>query len=314
MSRSLISISDLTDAEIEKILDLSKVFAEVNSREIPKVPALKGKTVATLFFENSTRTRLSFELAASRLSADVITFSVAGSSVAKGESLRDTAETIESLGADLIVMRHPSSGSVKLVSEWLRVPMVNAGDGAFQHPTQGLLDAVTLIEHFKSENNLNGVRIGIIGDVIHSRVARSNIQLMSRLGAEVVLVGPPAFLPSDISAWPVKVSYSLDEVLPELDVLYLLRIQSERFSDAVLPSLADFSSSYLLSRDRLKRARKDAVVMHPGPVIRGVEIAHEIVDSERSLIRRQVENGVPVRMAVLYWLLAANEGKLDPAW
>lgn len=314
MRRSLVSVQDLTDDDISNVLELANIFSEVNSREIPKVPALRGKTIATLFFESSTRTRLSFELAAHRLSADVITFSVAGSSVSKGESLRDTSETIESLGADLIVMRHQSAGSVGLVSKWVNVPMVNAGDGAHEHPTQALLDAMTLCRHFKSTKRLDGLRIGIVGDVIHSRVARSNVQLFTRLGASVVLIGPPSFLPSDLSLWPVEVSYSLDDVLPTLDVLYPLRIQNERFSESLIPSLGEFSKNYLISQNRLEKSKSVAVVMHPGPVIRGVEIDHEIVDSERSLIHYQVGNGVSVRMAVLYWLLGENEGKVDSSW
>lgn len=314
MRRSLISVQDLSDDDISNVLELANIFSEVNSREIPKVPALRGKTIATLFFEDSTRTRLSFELAAHRLSADVITFSVAGSSVSKGESLRDTSETIESLGADLIVMRHQSSGSVGLVSKWVNVPMINAGDGAHEHPTQALLDAMTLCGHFKLIKRLDGLRIGIVGDVLHSRVARSNVQLFSRLGAKVILIGPPAFLPLDLSLWPVEVSYSLDDVLPTLDVLYPLRIQSERFSESLIPSLGEFSKDYLISQSRLERTKSVAVVMHPGPVIRGVEIDHDIVDSQRSLIHDQVGNGVSVRMAVLYWLLGENEGKVVSSW
>ena len=314
MHRSLLSISDLSDEDISQLLELSRVFFEVNTREIPKVPALRGKTVATLFYENSTRTRLSFELAASRLSADVLTFTLASSSVSKGESLRDTAETIESLGADLIVMRHSSSGSVQLVNSWLEVPLINAGDGAHEHPTQALLDAVTLMHEFESGNRLDGLNIAIVGDILHSRVARSNVQLMTRLGATVTLVGPPALLPADLSLWPVKVSNFLDEVLPDCDVVYVLRIQTERISESVMPSLSEFSKSFALNSARLSRAKKDAVVMHPGPIIRGVEISGEVADSSQSLIRNQVENGISVRMAALYWLLGADEGRLETLW
>ncbi len=314
MHRSLVSISDLTDEDITELMELARVFFEVNSRDIPKVPALRGKTVATLFFENSTRTRLSFELAATRLSADVLTFTLASSSVSKGESLRDTAETIESLGADLIVMRHFSSGSVQLVSSWLGIPLVNAGDGAHEHPTQALLDAVTIMDHFESGKRLDGIEVAIIGDVLHSRVARSNVQLLSRLGARVTLVGPPALLPLDLSLWPVKVSNSLEEVLPICDVIYLLRIQSERFSESLMPSLAEFSKAFALTHDRLGRAKKTAIVMHPGPMIRGVEITAEVADSPQSLIRKQVSNGVGVRMAVLYWLFGAYQGRLESIW
>ncbi len=314
MHRSLLSISDLSDEDISQLLELSRVFFEVNTREIPKVPALRGKTVATLFYENSTRTRLSFELAASRLSADVLTFTLASSSVSKGESLRDTAETIESLGADLIVMRHFSSGSVQLVNSWLEIPLINAGDGAHEHPTQALLDAVTLMHEFESGNRLDGLNIAIVGDILHSRVARSNVQLMTRLGATVTLVGPPALLPADLSLWPVKVSNFLDEVLPDCDVVYVLRIQTERISESVMPSLSEFSKSFALNSARLSRAKKDAVVMHPGPIIRGVEISGEVADSSQSLIRNQVENGISVRMAALYWLLGADEGRLETLW
>ena len=314
MHRSLLSISDLSDEDISQLLELSRVFLEVNAREIPKVPALRGKTIATLFYENSTRTRLSFELAASRLSADVLTFTLASSSVSKGESLRDTAETIESLGADLIVMRHSSSGSVQLVDSWLEVPLINAGDGAHEHPTQALLDAVTLMHEFESGNRLDGLNIAIVGDVLHSRVARSNVQLMTRLGATVTLVGPPALLPADLSLWPVKVSNFLDDVLSECDVVYVLRIQTERISESLMPSLSEFSKSFAMNSARLSRAKKDAVVMHPGPIIRGVEISGDVADSHQSLIRKQVKNGISVRMAALYWLLGADKGRLETLW
>ncbi len=314
MGRSLTSIADLSDEEISHLFDLSRIFLEVNEREIPKVPALRGKTVATVFFENSTRTRLSFELAATRLSADVLTFTLGSSSVSKGESLRDTAETIESLGADLIVMRHSSSGSVKLVGSWLDIPVVNAGDGAHEHPTQALLDALTIMDHFHMNSRLDGLRVAIVGDVLHSRVARSNAQLLSRLGAEVNLVAPPALLPLDLSLWPVKSSFLLDEVLPQVDVIYMLRIQTERFSESILPSMEEFSRSFSLTANRLGRAGKGAIVMHPGPIIRGLEISAEVADSPRSLIRTQVKNGIGIRMAVLYWLLGTDRDRVDPQW
>ncbi len=314
MSRSLTSIADLSDDDISQLLELSRIFLEVNQREIPKVPALRGKTVATLFFENSTRTRLSFELAATRLSADVLTFTLATSSVSKGESLRDTAETIESLGADLIVMRHFSSGSVQLVSSWLEIPLVNAGDGAHEHPTQALLDAYAIMEHFNTGKRLDGISVAIVGDVLHSRVARSNVQLLSRLGAQVTLVGPPALIPLDLSLWPARATNSLEDVLSESDVIYMLRVQSERFTESLIPSMSEFSRLFSLTAERLERTRKEAVVMHPGPIIRGVEIAAEAADSSRSLIRTQVTTGVGVRMAVLYWLLGANQGRLESIW
>lgn len=314
MSRSLISVGDLLDEDITHLIELSKVFFEVNRRTIPKVPALRGKTVATLFFENSTRTRLSFELAATRLSADVMTFTVSNSSVSKGESLRDTAETLESLGADVIIMRHSSSGSVQLVDSWVDIPLINAGDGSHEHPTQALVDAVTLINHFGADKRLDGLNVAIVGDILHSRVARSNVQLLSRLGAKVTVVGPPALLPSDLSRWPVGISYSLDDVISDLDVVYLLRIQTERFSESILPSLSEFAKSYSMGSARLQRAKSDVVIMHPGPIIRGVEISSEVADSSNSLIRAQVKNGVSVRMAVLFWSFGANEGQLEATW
>ncbi len=314
MARSLVSISDLLDEDISHLFELFRVFFDVNSREIPKVPALRGKTIATLFFENSTRTRLSFELAATRLAADVLTFTLSSSSVSKGESLRDTAETIESLGADLIVMRHPSAGSVQLVSSWLDIPLVNAGDGAHEHPTQALLDAVTIMDHFQTGERLDGISVAIVGDVLHSRVARSNVQLLSRLGAKVTLVGPPSLLPLDLSLWPVSISNCLEDVLPGCDVIYMLRIQSERFSESLLPSIGEFSRAFALNSERLEMANKGAIVMHPGPMIKGVEITAEAAESPRSLIRTQVRNGVGVRMAVLYWLLGANQGRLESMW
>lgn len=314
MARSLVSISDLLDEDISHLFELFRVFFDVNSREIPKVPALRGKTIATLFFENSTRTRLSFELAATRLAADVLTFTLSSSSVSKGESLRDTAETIESLGADLIVMRHPSAGSVQLVSSWLDIPLVNAGDGAHEHPTQALLDAVTIMDHFQTGKRLDGISVAIVGDVLHSRVARSNVQLLSRLGAKVTLVGPPSLLPLDLSLWPVSISNCLEDVLPGCDVIYMLRIQSERFSESLLPSIGEFSRAFALNSERLEMANKGAIVMHPGPMVKGVEITAEAAESPRSLIRTQVRNGVGVRMAVLYWLLGANQGRLESMW
>lgn len=314
MRRSLVSISDLQDGDIARLFELSRMFLEVNSREIPKVPALRGKTIATLFFENSTRTRLSFELAAMRLSADVLTFTLASSSVVKGESLRDTAETLEALGADLVVMRHSSSGSVQLVSSWLDVPLVNAGDGAHEHPTQALLDAVTIMNHFEMAKRLDGLEVAIVGDVLHSRVARSNVQLLTRLGAVVTVVGPPALLPLDLSLWPVKVSNSFEDVLPKCDVVYMLRIQSERFSESLIPSLSEFARSFSLTADRLAMAKKETVVMHPGPIIRGVEITADAAESPKSLIKTQVKNGVAVRMAVLYWLLGAGADRLESMW
>lgn len=299
--RHLLAIEDLDRSAIEEILDQSDTFLGVLGREIPKVPALRGKTVVTLFYENSTRTRLSFETAAKRLSADTMTFSVASSSVSKGESLLDTVRTIESMGIDAMVVRHPSAGAPQRIARWIDAAVVNAGDGRHEHPTQALLDAYTLRRHRGPA--LDGCRIAIVGDVRNSRVARSNLLAFTRLGAEVTLVGPPTLMPEHLEGWPVQVSYDLDETLRESDVAYMLRIQAERLGPALIPSAREYYDRYGLSEARAELMKPDSLVMHPGPMIRGPEIATAVADGPRSLVREQVANGVAVRMAVLYSLL-----------
>ena len=299
--KHLLSMADLDRTEIEDLLDLADQFGEVLGREIPKVPTLRGATVATLFFEASTRTRLSFERAAKALSADVMTFAPGTSSVTKGESLKDTALTVRAMGADLLVVRHEAAGAANRVASWVDCPVVNAGDGAHQHPTQGLLDCLTIRRRFGKLENL---RIGIVGDIRNSRVARSNIDAFTALGATVTLIAPPTLLPLDLTGFPVSVSYSLDDVLPDLDVVYLLRVQLERGSGPVFPSLHEYVERYGIDRRRLDALPPDAVVMHPGPMNRGVEITPEVADHPRSLILDQVTNGVATRMAVLFRLLS----------
>jgi aspartate carbamoyltransferase catalytic subunit len=301
--RHLLSIEDLGRDGIEEVLTLTDSFVEVSERRIPKVPTLRGKTVVSLFYEDSTRTRLSFESAAKRLSADTMNFSVGTSSVKKGESLRDTVLTIEAMGVDAIVVRHGSSGVPWQVAQWVDAAVVNAGDGWHEHPTQALLDCYTIRQQLGS---LQDKRIAIVGDVKHSRVARSDVLAFTALGAEVTLVAPPTLLPPSLEGWPVEVSHDLDSVLPKLDVVYLLRMQKERQSEALLPSLREYTATYGLTRNRAKLLADHALVMHPGPMNRGVEIAAEVADLPKAVITRQVANGVAVRMAVLFLLLAAE--------
>jgi aspartate carbamoyltransferase catalytic subunit len=307
--KHLLSIADLTAADIDQLLRLTDSFAEVSRRTIPKVPALRGKNVVWLFYEDSTRTRLSFEQAAKRLSADTMTFSVGSSSVKKGESLRDTVLTIEAMGVDAVVVRHGSAGVPWQIARWLedRVSVVNAGDGWHEHPTQALLDCYTIREE---RGSLSGLHIGIIGDVKHSRVARSDVLAYTALGADVTLVAPPTLLPPSLAGWPVRVSHDLDAVLPSLDVAYLLRMQRERMSEHLVPSLREYTSRWGLTARRVDTMRDDALVMHPGPMNRGVEISAEVADLPRSVIIDQVRNGVAVRMAVLYLLLGAGADKV----
>ena len=300
----LLSVDDLGGAPgIEEVLRLTDSFVEVSARAIPKVPALRGKTIAWLFYEDSTRTRLSFETAAKRLSADTMAFSVSGSSIAKGESLRDTVQTIEAMGVDAIVVRHGSAGAPHRVASWVEASVVNAGDGWHEHPTQALLDCYTIRQHLGS---LEGRHIAIVGDIKHSRVARSNVLAFIALGAEVTLVAPPTLLPPSIDTWPVKVSHDLDAVLPDVDVVYLLRMQRERMTESLLPTLREYTACWGLTVARAELLRSDALVMHPGPMNRGVEIAAEVADLPQSLIIDQVRNGVAVRMAVLYLLLGSG--------
>jgi aspartate carbamoyltransferase catalytic subunit len=301
--RNLLSIVDLGRDGIEEVLDLTDKFVEVSERRIPKVPTLRGRTVVSLFYEDSTRTRLSFETAAKRLSADTMTFSVASSSVKKGESLRDTVETIQAMGVDAVVVRHGSSGVPWQIAQWTDAAVINAGDGWHEHPTQALLDCYTIRERLGS---LTDRRIAIVGDVKHSRVARSNVLAFTALGAQVTIVAPPTLLPPSLEGWPVEVSHDLDDVLGKVDVVYLLRMQRERQTEALLPSLREYTSTYGLTRDRFRLLGDDALVMHPGPMNRGVEIAAEVADAPNAVITRQVSNGVAVRMAVLFLLLAAE--------
>ena len=304
--RHLLQIADLSRAELEGLLDLADQFAEVARREIPKVPALRGRTVVLAFFEDSTRTRMSFDLAARRLSADVATFTASASSLKKGESLRDTVETISAMGVDAIVVRHSSSGVPWQLARWTDAAVVNAGDGWHQHPTQALLDAYTIRSH---RGDLAGQRIGICGDVAHSRVARSDIEAFTTLGASVVLIAPRTLLPAAVGTWPVEVAHSLDDVVGELDVAYLLRIQHERLGEPLLPSDREYRSRFGLTAARAARLKPDALIMHPGPMNRGVEIDPEVADDPRAVVLDQVANGVVVRMAVLFSVL--GPGRFD---
>lgn len=289
--------------DLEEILDLADEFTEVLSRPIPRVPALQGKLVANLFFESSTRTRLSFERAARALSADVMSFSASGSSLSKGESLKDTALTIEAMGVDLMVVRHRATGAPWRIAGWTGCQVINAGDGAHQHPTQAMLDALTLRRRF---GHLDGLRVAIVGDIRHSRVARSNVFALTALGARVVLVAPRTLQPVDWEGWPVETTDDLDGVLDQMDAVYLLRIQIERGGASVFPSLPEYVSRYGMTRDRFARLPADAVVLHPGPMNRGVEIDDMVAGHPRSLILDQVTNGVAVRMAVLFRLLGGK--------
>jgi aspartate carbamoyltransferase catalytic subunit len=306
MNRHLISAGDLSRADALLILDTAEELAQLSDRPIKKLPTLRGRTVVNLFFEDSTRTRISFEAAAKRLSADVINFSAKGSSVTKGESLKDTALTLEAMGADAVVIRHGASGAPHRLAGWVRGSVVNAGDGGHEHPTQALLDAFTMRRRL---GRLGGLRVTIVGDVLHSRVARSNVLLLSTLGADVTLVGPPTLLPVGVGAWPCGVGYDLDAALPKSDVVMMLRVQQERMNAAYFPSVREYSRRYGLDSRRMAMLPEHAVVMHPGPMNRGVEIAAEVADSARSTIVEQVTNGVSVRMAVLYLLLGGAEAQ-----
>ncbi|WP_214108167.1 aspartate carbamoyltransferase catalytic subunit [Acrocarpospora catenulata] len=304
--KHLISAADLTRDEALLILDTAEELAAVSERSIKKLPTLRGRTVVNLFFEDSTRTRISFEAAAKRLSADVINFSVKGSSVSKGESLKDTALTLEAMGADAVVIRHSASGAPHRLAGWVRGSVVNAGDGTHEHPTQALLDAFSMRRRM---GRLEGLKVAVVGDVLHSRVARSNVLLLHALGAEVTLVAPPTLLPVAVENWPCQVSYDLDAVLPKSDVVMMLRVQLERMNAAYFPSAREYSRRYGLDRDRFRKLHEDAIVMHPGPMNRGMEISAEVADSPRSTIVEQVANGVTVRMAVLYLLLGGAIGR-----
>ncbi len=302
--RHLLAIDDLERSDVEELMELTDSFLEVSGREIAKVPALRGRTVVSLFYEDSTRTRISFETAAKRLSADTMTFGVSGSSAAKGESLRDTVRTIEAMGIDAVVVRHASAGAPQRVAGWIDAGVVNAGDGRHEHPTQALLDCYTLRRRLGP--SLEGLRVAIVGDVANSRVARSDVKALQLLGAQITLVAPPTLLPSSLRGWPVEVAHDLDAVLSDVDVVMLLRLQRERQSEALFPSLREYSLRYGMTADRARRLGPDALVMHPGPMNRGVEIDAEVADGARSTITEQVGNGVAVRMAVLYRMLASG--------
>ena len=305
MNRHLLSASDLTRDDALLILDTAERLAETTEHAaVKKLPTLRGRTVVNLFFEDSTRTRTSFEVAAKRLSADVINFSAKGSSVSKGESLKDTAWTLEAMGADAVVIRHGASGAPHRLAGWIKGSVINAGDGTHEHPTQALLDAYTMRKRLGRLQDLN---VTIVGDVIHSRVARSNVLLLHTLGANVTVVAPPTLLPVGVETWPVEVSYDLDAVLPKSDVVMMLRVQRERMGAAYFPSTREYSRRYGLDRDRVRLLKDDTIVMHPGPMNRGVEIAAEVADGPRSTIVDQVTNGVSVRMAILYLMLGGEQ-------
>ena len=300
MNKHLLSINDVSAQDVVRVLDTAESFREVGTRVIKKVPALRGRTVVNLFYENSTRTRISFELAAKRLSADVINFSTSGSSVSKGESLKDTALTLQAMGADAIVIRHSSSGSPHTLTKWVRGSVLNAGDGTHEHPTQALLDLYTIREKL---GRFEGLRAAIVGDVLHSRVARSLSFGLVKMGAEVTLVGPPTLIPPDAPAWGVQVSYDIDGVLPKLDVCYMLRVQRERQRQQYFPSVREYSRLFGLTRDRVDLLPEGCLIMHPGPMNRGVEIDSDVADLPQAVIEEQVTNGIAVQMSLLYLLL-----------
>ncbi|MCX8083519.1 MAG: aspartate carbamoyltransferase catalytic subunit [Calditerrivibrio sp.] len=305
--KDLTGLLDLTKEEILYILDTAEKFKEINSRDIKKVPTLKGKTIVNLFFEPSTRTRTSFEIAGKRLSADVINFTASASSTAKGETLIDTVKNIEAMGVDMFVVRHYYSGSVKFIAENTNAHVINAGDGTNEHPTQSLLDLYTIREN---KGKLEGLNIAIIGDITHSRVARSNAWAMKKLGINLRLFGPNTMIPKDYEPFGCKICKSIDEAVEDADVIMMLRIQLERQGIALLPSLKEYSKLFGLNKDRLAKAKNDAIIMHPGPINRGVELPSYLADCDRSVILTQVENGVAVRMAVMY-LLAMQNNKLE---
>jgi aspartate carbamoyltransferase catalytic subunit len=319
VNRHLISAGDLSRDDAVLILDTAQELESVGGRAIRKLPTLRGRTVVNLFYEDSTRTRTSFEAAAKRLSADVINFSAKGSSVAKGESLKDTALTLEAMGADAVVIRHPASGAPRRLTNWVSGRVVNAGDGTHEHPTQALLDAFTMRQRLggaggaggteQRGQGLDGLRVTIVGDVLHSRVARSNVLLLSTLGAHVTMVAPPTLMPHAVETWPCRSGYDLDAELRKSDVVMMLRVQQERMSAAFFPTIREYRRRYGLDAGRMALLPEHAIVMHPGPMNRGVEIAAEVADSSRSTIVQQVANGVTVRMAVLYLMLggAAEE-------
>ena len=307
--KHLLSINDLSEAEAIAILDTAAELARVSDAPMKKLPTLRGRTIVNLFAEDSTRTRISFEAAAKRLSADVINFSAKGSSVSKGESLKDTAQTLQAMGADAVIIRHQASGAAHRLatSKWMSGTVINAGDGTHEHPSQALLDAYTLRKHLmQGSKNLQGLHVAIVGDILHSRVARSNVLLLSKLGATVSVVAPPTLLPVGIESWSAHVSHDFDELIPNVDAIMMLRVQSERMNELYFPNAREYSRYFGLNSDRVKRMKKDSIIMHPGPMNRGLEITADVADSARSVIVEQVSNGVSVRMAILYTLLTGE--------
>ena len=304
--KHLLSAADLSREEAILILDTASELSRISDGPMKKLPTLRGRTIVNLFAEDSTRTRISFEAAAKRLSADVINFSAKGSSLSKGESLKDTALTLQAMGADAVVIRHPASGAPNRLADnqWMSGSVINAGDGTHEHPSQALLDAFTIRKHLaKGASDLAGLRVAIVGDVLHSRVARSNVLLLTKLGADVTLVAPPTLLPYSVESWPVSIEYDLDQVIPQVDAVMMLRIQQERMNETFFPNAREYSRYYGLNRDRMNALNPNAIIMHPGPMNRGLEITADAADSGRSVIVEQVSNGVSVRMAILYLLL-----------
>jgi aspartate carbamoyltransferase catalytic subunit len=312
VKKHLVSANDLTKDDAVLVLDTAKELAAISDGLVKKLPTLRGRTVVNLFFEDSTRTRISFEAASKRLSADVINFSAKGSSVSKGESLKDTAQTLQSMGADAVVIRHGSSGAPHLLAtrNWINAVVINAGDGTHEHPTQALLDAYTIRKHLRNNTgDLSGLRVAIVGDILHSRVARSNAILLKTLGATPIMVAPPTLLPVGIQDWSGEYSYNLDEVLPKVDAVMMLRVQQERMNDAYFPTAREYARNFGLNIRRQKTMQKHALVLHPGPMNRGMEITAEVADSANSVVIEQVANGVSVRMAVLYLLLGGTNNE-----
>ena len=307
--KHLLSINDLNELEAIAILDTAAELARVSDAPMKKLPTLRGRTIVNLFAEDSTRTRISFEAAAKRLSADVINFTAKGSSISKGESLKDTAQTLQAMGADAVIIRHQASGAAHRLatSKWMSGTVINAGDGTHEHPSQALLDAYTLRKHLmQGAKNLQGLHVAIVGDILHSRVARSNVLLLSKLGATVSVVAPPTLLPVGIESWNAHVSYDFDELIPNVDAIMMLRLQSERMNELYFPNAREYSRYFGLNSDRVKRMKKNSIIMHPGPMNRGLEITADVADSARSVIIEQVSNGVSVRMAILYTLLTGE--------
>jgi aspartate carbamoyltransferase catalytic subunit len=308
--KHLLSINDIDRDFAITILDTAHEMARVSEGPVKKLPTLRGKTVVNLFAEDSTRTRISFEAAAKRLSADVINFTAKGSSISKGESLKDTAQTLQALGADAVVIRHTASGAAHRLAQgrWMNGTVINAGDGTHEHPSQALLDAYTIRKHLKGgQGDLSGLHIAIVGDILHSRVARSNILLLKKLGAEITLVAPPTLLPFQVEQWPVRVSYDFDSVLPTVDAVIMLRIQQERMSDLFFPTEREYSSLFGIDSGRLALTKRSSILMHPGPMNRGLEISAEVADSDQSVVVEQVANGVSIRMAILYLFVSGGQ-------